>query len=141
MALGAAFADYPEIALQYLKLAPQDNGAVLLAIGKIHLAAHRWDQARESLQKAVKITPDSPDAWNTLGAVELGFGSPKAAIPHFKRAIELRRDYIPAINNLAGAYAAAGQMDDAIAALRYGLQLAPADESLQQNLEALKARK
>ena len=141
MALGAAFAEYPEIALQYLKLAPRDNGAVLLAIGKIHLAAQRWGLARESLQKAVKIIPDSPDAWNTLGAVELGFGSPKSAIPHFKKAIELRRDYIPAINNLAGAYAGAGQIDDAIAALRYGLQLAPADESLRQNLEALMARK
>ncbi|MDE3195764.1 MAG: VCBS repeat-containing protein [Acidobacteriota bacterium] len=141
--LGAAFAaaGFPESALRYLEFAPQDSAVVLIAIGKIHLDAKRWERARASLQKAVRFSPESADAWNTLGAIELGSGAPRAAIPHFKKAIELKRDYVPAINNLAGAYASVGQLDDAIAALRYGIGAAPNEETLRQNLEILEQRK
>ena len=48
--------------------------------------------------------------------------------------IAARRDYAPAINNLAVLYMEIGQIDDAIAALRYGIGAASKQEMLYLNL-------
>jgi Flp pilus assembly protein TadD len=135
-ALGAAFAaaGHPEQALRYLEEAPQDNSHVLFAIGKIHLQAQRWDRARKSFEKGLALSPDSADAWNSLGAVEVGSNNLPAALRHFQRALEARRDYAPAIENLAALYASAGKSNDAIAAWRYGIEVAPDHESFYLNL-------
>jgi tetratricopeptide (TPR) repeat protein len=55
----------------------------------------------------------------------------------FQQAIAARRDYAPAINNLGSLYVRAGQLNDAIAALRYGIEVAPDEESLYLNLGSL----
>jgi tetratricopeptide (TPR) repeat protein len=130
-ALGAAFASagYPDQALRYLELAPQDNDRVLFAIGKIHLQARRWERAGTYFRKGLALAPDSADGWNSLGAAELGTGNMQEALKHFQRSLEARRDYAPAIENLASFYAIDGRPKDAIAALRYGIQVAPDNES------------
>ena len=202
-ALGSAFfsAGYPNHALQYLELAPQNNDQILFAIGTIHLQAERWALARASFEKGLALTPESADGWNNLGAVEIGVGNVAAALrafekaiainplmssalvnagqanvalgnrptgerlylraldvnpkdavaanlmgellggrEWFERAIEARHDYAPAINNLATAYAGNGQSNDAVAALRYGIRVAPDEDSLYLNLASLYVR-
>ncbi len=141
-ALGAAFitAGFPEAALGYLELAPQDTEQVQLTMGKIHLQVQRWDRARACFQKAVSLAPSSADGWNSLGAVEIGTANLNAAQRNFEHAIEVRRDYTPAINNLASLYAGKGKLGDAIAALRYGIQVAPDEESVYLNLADLYIR-
>ena len=54
-----------------------------------------------------------------------------------ERAISARHDYAPAIDNLAALYARAGQSGDAIAAFRYGIGVAPDEESFYLNLASL----
>ena len=56
------------------------------------------------------------------------------ALKHFQRSLEARRDYVPAIENLASFYLINGKPKDAIAALRYGIQVAPHNESLYFDL-------
>ena len=53
---------------------------------------------------------------------------------YFQRSLEARRDYAPAIENLASFYAINGKPKDAIAALRYGIQVAPDNESFYLDL-------
>jgi tetratricopeptide (TPR) repeat protein len=62
------------------------------------------------------------------------------AVKDFQRALEARRDYAPAIANLASWYATNGKPDDAIAALRYGIEMAPDNDSFYLNLANLYAR-
>jgi Flp pilus assembly protein TadD len=135
-ALGAAFASagYPDQALRYLEVAPQDNDRVLFAIGKIHLQSSRWERARTYFRKGLALAPDSADGWNSLGATELGAGNTQEAVKNFQRALKARRDYAPAIGNLASFYAANGKPDDAIAAFRYGIEVAPDNDSFYLNL-------
>ena len=52
----------------------------------------------------------------------------------FERAIELRRDFGSAINNLGVLYMKMGQPNDAIAAFQYGIGVAPEDDTLYLNL-------
>ena len=202
-ALGAAFfaAGYPELALKYLEEAPRDSSLVLFAMGKIHLQADHWDRARELLSQGLKLSPDSADGWNALGAAEVGAGNLQVALRNFdkaialqpdlssallnagqarvrlgdrvageklfrralemnpkdavaanligellggrewfERAIEARRDYAPAINNLAAFYERVGKPNDAVAALQYGIRVAPDEESLYLNLAGLYVR-
>jgi tetratricopeptide (TPR) repeat protein len=140
-ALGAAFASagYPDQALQYLEMTPQDNDRVLFAIGKIHLAASRWEPARACFRKGLALAPSSADGWNSLGAAELAAGNMQEAVKHFQRALEARRDYAPAIENLASYYTISGKPKEAIAALRYGIEVAPNNESFYLNLANLYA--
>ena len=80
------------------------------------------------------LAPGSADGWNSLGAAELGAGNVEEALKHFQRSLEARRDYAPAIENLASLYAMSGKPKEAIAALRYGIQVAPDNESLYFDL-------
>lgn len=52
----------------------------------------------------------------------------------FELAISVRRDDSSAINNLAVLFMSMGQLNDAIAALEYGIRVAPDDDTLYVNL-------
>ena len=80
------------------------------------------------------LEPDSADGWNSLGATELGTGNMQEALKQFQRSLDARRDYAPAIENLASFYATNGKPKDAVAALRYGIQVAPDNESFYLDL-------
>ncbi len=128
-ALGAAFfaAGYPDHALRYLEEAPQDNGPVLLAIGKIHLQAARWKLASESLEKAVRLAPDSADAWNSLGAAEVGARNLQAALQDFDKALALNPDMSSALLNAGQARVALGERDAGEKLYRHALEINPKD--------------
>jgi tetratricopeptide (TPR) repeat protein len=56
------------------------------------------------------------------------------AIGHYRRAIEFRPDYAPALNNLASAYRAAGRIDDAITTYRRAIASQPNFPDAEYNL-------
>jgi tetratricopeptide (TPR) repeat protein len=66
-------------------------------------------------------------------------GNMQEALKYFQRSLEARRDYVPAIENLASFYAVNGKLKDAIAALRYGIQVAPDNESFYLDLSNIYA--
>jgi tetratricopeptide (TPR) repeat protein len=95
--LGAAFfwAGYPEQALVYLNEVIReqpDNGKAHLAIGHIHLEASREGPAREHLERAVQLLPESADAWNNLGSLEMTAKNFREALRDFEKALALNRE-------------------------------------------------
>ena len=128
-ALGAAFfaAGFPDHALRYLEEAPGDSGPVQLAIGKIHLQAARWELARKSLEKGLRLAPDSADGWNSLGAVEVGIGNLQAALRDFDKALALRHDMPSALLNAGQARIALGDRTAGEKLYHRALELDPKD--------------
>ena len=135
-AMGAAFfaAGFPEHALKYLELAPQDNDQVVLAIGKIHLQAKRWEKARVYF---AKLPPDSADGWNSLGAVEVGVGNLQAALRDFDKALALQPKMVSALINAGQAQAALGDRDEAEKLFRRALEERPNSEPAISSLASL----
>jgi tetratricopeptide (TPR) repeat protein len=128
-AFGAAFAGagYPDLAFRYLKEAPADSGPVLFAIGKLHLQASRWELARESLEKGLRLAPDSADGWNSLGAAEVGAGNLQTALRYFDKALALRPSMSSALLNAGQARIALGEREAGEKLYRHALELEPKD--------------
>jgi hypothetical protein len=104
---------YPEQALRYLELSPQDSGRVLFAMGKIHPGAGRWTPARRCFEQGLDLEPDSGDGRDGLGAVDVGEGNLPKALEHFEKALTLRPGMTSALVNAGQAHLAQGQPERA----------------------------
>jgi Flp pilus assembly protein TadD len=62
------------------------------------------------------------------------------ARPLFQKAIELKRDYADAVNNLGVLYIEEGKTSDAEAAFEYGIRMAPDEDILYLNLGRMYAQ-
>ena len=114
-----------------LMLKPEMSSALINA-GQAYAALGERAKGEKLLRRALEVNPKDAVAANLIGEVS-------GDREWFKRAIEARRDYAPAIDNLAKSYSRAGQTNDAIAALRYGIDVAPDQESFYLNLASLYA--
>ena len=110
-------------------LQPNMSSAILNA-GQAHAALGNRDKAEKLFRQALDGNPKDAVAANLMGEL-------LESREWFQQAIEARRDYVPAINNLASLYARTGKPNDAIAALRYGITVAPGEEQLYLNLASL----
>lgn len=128
---------YPDQALPYfdavLRRSP-DNARVLALVGQIYLNAQRFHEAEAYYRKAITNGGETPE--NTFGlatclAKQNQFGEARELL---KKSIELRPDYADAINDLGALYMHEGQINDAVAAFRYGVQVAPDKDILYLNL-------
>jgi tetratricopeptide (TPR) repeat protein len=138
-ALGAAFfaAGFPDQALRYLLLAPQQDFKILFAIGQIHLEAGRWDPARKYYEQGLALSPDAADGWNNLGAVEMGAGNYKAALDRYQKALTLRPDMLSALTNAGEAYRALGDTDAAGKMFQRVLEIRPDDAAAANQMGEL----
>jgi Flp pilus assembly protein TadD len=64
----------------------------------------------------------------------------KEARDYVQKAISVKRDHAGAINNLGVLYLQLNQPNDAIAAFKYGLEVAPESDSLYLNLARVYVR-
>ena len=84
------------------------------------LSLGRFEEAKADVQKATRLSPHDPNM-GTLhveaGDAELGLGHSDAAITEYHMAIDFGLQTFFAYTNLAAAYAHAGKMDEAKAAL------------------------
>ncbi len=90
--------------------------------------------AERLFRRAAELDPNVAEAANGLGLALAKQGHASEAKRAFERAIALRRDFAPAINNLGMLYINDNDLTNAIAAFRYGVQMAPKDETLNLNL-------
>ncbi len=141
-ALGAAFyaAGYPEAALRYLQLAPQDNARTLIAMGKIHLSAGKNPAARRNLEKGLQLDPKSAEGWNALGAVAVGEGTIAEALRYFQKALEINPGLVTALVNAGQAQAALGRAAEAGELYRRALEADPKDAAAANQMGELLAR-
>jgi tetratricopeptide (TPR) repeat protein len=79
----------------------------------------------------------NPSAWvahYNLGTALLRENKLQDAIKHYKRALEIKPDYLEGRNNLAVILFQAGKIDDAVAHLKEAARISPNSAEIQQNL-------
>jgi adenylate cyclase len=110
-------------------LAIDPNNAPLLDARTLaEIVLGRFEQAKSDAQQAMRLSPRDPETPNrliNLGMAELGLGHFDVAIDEFQKAIDAGAHYFIPYVNLAAAYALAGKMDEAKAALAEGRRLNP----------------
>ncbi len=88
----------------------------------------RYEQAKADMERAMRLSPRDPFVGIfhvDLGEAEIGLGHFDAAIDEFRKAIDSGMRPFYAYTNLAAAYAHAGRMDEAKAALAEARRLNP----------------
>ena len=91
-------------------------------------------QAVELLDQALTRTPDDLQLRFALGVMRMELGDRTKAMSIFKRLTQDFPDLADPYNNLAVLYAAAGDLDEAQAALQQALRLQPDHAQAQENL-------
>lgn len=95
-----------------------------LAITYSRLSQYR--QAQRAVERAIRLEPDYPYAYNTEGIIHLANRLEREAIESFRRAVSLMPNEANFYVNLGHAYMKAGQYDRGLEAYRQGLALDPA---------------
>ncbi|MEM7352201.1 MAG: winged helix-turn-helix domain-containing protein [Acidobacteriota bacterium] len=94
-----------------------------------------FDRARQAAERALALEPDLAEAHNALAfAVLYGQYDAATADPIFRRARELHPNYAMSFHWHAGALAALGRHDEAIAAVRHAVALDPLSLSALSDL-------
>ena len=83
-------------------------------LGEEYMRHGKFRNALKELLKAEALYPDDYLLQDNLGLTYHYLGKQDLAIPHFKKALELNEDYMPARNNLGNAYAAQKEWNKAI---------------------------
>ena len=84
-----------------------------------------FNDAIESLEKAIELKPDDPEAWHNKGCVLGKLGKYKEELKAYDKAIELKPDYPEAWNNKGVALAERGKHDEALGAFEKAIELKP----------------
>jgi Flp pilus assembly protein TadD len=101
------------------------NIRALAALGAIHQAAGRLDEARALLQEAVRLAPDSVEAKNNLGNAWMKAGNWREAEACFQQALALQSDEPYALNNLGNALLQQGRLPEAVTRFEQALRAKP----------------
>jgi len=86
---------------------------------------NRWQDARQTYERALELKPEHPTLHFDLGNVLFQLGKQVAARAAFQRATELDPNFAMAWHNLGSIAAHRGDWSQAEAALRRALQLVP----------------
>ena len=87
----------------------------------------KWDLAQLKLDLLLQLQADIPEALNLLGAVCDKAKRPRDAERHFRKAVELKPDYIEARKNLGLHLAKQGEIEGAVVELTAASKLQPND--------------
>lgn len=95
-----------EAAASFLHVVATDpgNADAYYNLGTLRLGQNDFAQARQYLEKTVRLKPDYPEAWNNLGMMAAQLGHPDEAIRDFQKSLEQRPEYVTALLNLGNVY-------------------------------------
>jgi predicted Zn-dependent protease len=97
---------------QALEAEPREAYA-LAGLGLVHVRLGELDLARQYLEQAHEIVPNSPEITLCLGNVYFLCGEFEDAATHYQRAASLKEDWSAARKNLAITYERMGRVDQA----------------------------
>ncbi len=125
----------PEAAASYRELLAVNphHAEALYLLGVVAYQTGEHDRAAELIRRATSISPDESRYHNMLGLVRMAAGDRPAAGESFERAIVLEPT-CESFVNLGVLRNQQGRVDEAIAAYRQGLALAPGDPDALYNL-------
>ena len=106
----------------------------LLNLGNAYRQNKDWAAAKESLQKALDLAPEDPEANYSLGMVYAQLGDTERAYDHLKKALALRPVYPEALNNLGVLCLHTRRPQEAIASFEESIRVAPAYDQSYLNL-------
>ncbi|HXW26236.1 MAG TPA: tetratricopeptide repeat protein, partial [Xanthobacteraceae bacterium] len=84
-------------------------------------SARRFDEALETIRRAIAINAEDAAAHNAMGATLAELGRPAEAIDAFRRALELKPDYHECWANIAHSQQALLKLDEAAESYRRAL--------------------
>lgn len=103
-----------------------DSFDAWLRLGVAHYRLSELVAAENSFQKALRLSPNHPEALNGLGLVSAQRRRSREAVQHFNAALKQRPDYRPALLNLATVLRRdLGDVTDAVQRYRDYLALDP----------------
>lgn len=129
------FADAEQLATEVLRRNRMNTAAVRILAGAL-LAQNRGGEAIATLEEAARRNGDA-GIEVLLGAALGSAGRRGEAIEQLRRTTARRPPFLPAFQELAGQLGKAGRLDEAIAVVEGGLQLAPEAIDLQLDLARL----
>lgn len=88
-----------------------------MELARLYLTTGDKGLAVAAANRAVKLAPNSSQAWNTKGRAELNRFAYDSAVEAFTKSVELNRDNVWAWNNLGYTYLQLKKYDDAVTAL------------------------
>ena len=122
----------------------QRNAVELYELGSAQLRKRLYGQAADTLKQALKQAQSDAEPGEGLALIEnaLGFAlaaqnNYKAAIPHYRKALQAKADYPVALNNLAFALEKQFKLDEARQAYEQALSFDPANKTARKRLERL----
>lgn len=95
---------------------------------------------RSSLERAIQLKPDLPEAQNQLGYLAARDGDPQKAEMHFRAALDASPSYVVAWINLAATLASEAKWQDAKQALGHALEIDPDSAQARKLSEVLAAQ-
>ncbi len=129
MALGP---DKAQEALRSLDIALQlspDNPEVLIDKARALRLLGRTREEEETLLKIVKIKADIWQIWVRLGDISLEEGRFKDALGHYKHALDIKDDIVPALMHQAIAYSMLERFKEATRSAERATKISPDDVS------------
>jgi tetratricopeptide (TPR) repeat protein len=116
-----------------LRLSP-DHLIALENLGNAYRQLKQWDDARKTLEHAVAVGLQDPEANYSLGMVYAQLNETDRAYDYLQRALQLRPGYPEALNNLGVLYLRTQQRDQAVATFEQCIRVVPAFDQSYLNL-------
>jgi len=117
-----------------------EDAEVLTLRGVVYRETGLLTEAREELEQALLLSPDSARTHSALGILLDLAGDSERAVGHHRRAVELDGASAPYLNNLAFSDFARGRVAEAIAGFERALRLDPTNARIHNNLGFALAR-
>jgi tetratricopeptide (TPR) repeat protein len=118
---------------------PRDSRRLIL-VGQLYAENRAYSDAIEPLQQAVKLKPDSFEAWNTLGASLFWLKRYREALPPLRKASALNPQFFTTLAMLASTLHMVGDDAAALPILEKAHELNPGDAKVNSGLAQLHAK-
>jgi tetratricopeptide (TPR) repeat protein len=118
---------------------PKDPRRLIL-LGQLYVENRAYADAIEPLQQAVKLEPDSFEAWNNLGASLFWLKRYRQALPPLQKASTLNPQFFTTLTMLASTLHMLGDDAAALPILEKAHELNPDDAQVKSGLAQLRAK-
>lgn len=128
---------HPDAALALLEqaiAAVADEPRHQFVLGQALQALHRWDEAIDAYESALKLQPDFLDAWNNLGICRQLRGQLPQAATAYRQALLLESRNAGVMANLGTVLREMGELPESVELLRAAADLEPTVASHSLNL-------
>ncbi len=121
------------------RIADPNDSRRLILLGELYSENGAFSDALEPLRQAVKLDPESFDAWNSLGLSLFRLKRYPEALPPLRKAASLNPQFFSTLTMLASTLHALGDDAAALPVLERAHNLNPDDAQVTARLEQLRA--